>query len=118
MPADGDVNPQFAVYRSSCCRLEIVLPAGAFFPDCPNHPHRPLQWVWVEAVNDVGKGAARNDSKHITKEYLLELLHEHLDLSEEQFRHCAACDDCTELVTTFLLELIRERDRAARASSS
>ena len=117
MPADGDVNPQFAVYRSSCCGLEIVLPAGAFFPDCPNHPHLPLQWVWVESVNDLKKGAARKTSDHITKEHLLELLDAQLNLSEEQFCHCASCDDCTELVTTFLLELIRDIAPAIDASA-
>jgi hypothetical protein len=115
MPADGNVNPQFAVYRSSCCGLEIVLPAGTFFPDCPNHPHLPLEWIWVEPVNDLKKTATGEPSEHITKEYLLELQHEHLNLPDEQFRHCASCDDCTELVTTFLLERIREKDRAARA---
>jgi hypothetical protein len=57
----------------------------------------------------------RETSDHITKEYLLEVLHEQLNLSEEQFRHCGYCDDCTELVTTFLLELICEKDRTARA---
>jgi len=116
MPADGEVNPQFAVYRSSCCGLEIVLPTGALFPDCPNHPHLPLQWVWVEAVNQVKKTAARKTPEHITKEYLLAVVHEQLNLSEEQFSHCASCDDCTELVMTFLLELIREeKDKTARA---
>ena len=115
MPADGEVNPQFAVYRSSCCGLEIVLPAGAIFPDCPNHLHLPLQWIWVEPVHQVTKSAAREASDHITRQYLVEVRHKQINLSEEQFRHCACCDDCTELVTTFLLELIREKDKTARA---
>lgn len=44
MPANGEINNEFGVYRSLCCGLEIVLTAGATFPDCPNHPKLPTVW--------------------------------------------------------------------------
>jgi len=44
MPQNGEVNEQFGVYRSLCCGIEITMPQGYTFPDCPNH--RKLSTVW------------------------------------------------------------------------
>jgi hypothetical protein len=44
MPENGEKNTTFGVYKSVCCALEIVIAAGAVFPDCPNHLHLPTQW--------------------------------------------------------------------------
>ncbi|HEY2384494.1 MAG TPA: hypothetical protein VGK48_25225 [Terriglobia bacterium] len=44
MPANGEINSEFGVYRNVCCGLEVVLAAGAAFPDCPNHPRLPTAW--------------------------------------------------------------------------
>jgi len=37
VPQNGAVNEKFGVYKSVCCGAEIVITAGATFPDCPNH---------------------------------------------------------------------------------
>jgi len=50
MPQNGDVNKTFGVYRSLCCGQEIVIPAGAAFPECPMHPRLSTKWNFVEDV--------------------------------------------------------------------
>jgi hypothetical protein len=44
MPQKGDINKRFGVYRSLCCGAEIVIPVGASFPQCPNHPKFSTDW--------------------------------------------------------------------------
>ena len=44
MPINGDVNSEFGVYRSICCGKEMVIPAGARFPDCPKHSRLTTYW--------------------------------------------------------------------------
>jgi len=44
MPRNGALNPSFGVYRNVCCGLEIVIPEGVAFPDCPQHPRLPTEW--------------------------------------------------------------------------
>jgi hypothetical protein len=44
MPTNGEINHELGVYRSVCCAAEIVIIAGASFPDCPNHPNLPTKW--------------------------------------------------------------------------
>jgi hypothetical protein len=44
MPQNGQINEKFGVYRSICCGAEIVLQAGAIFPDCPNHQKLTTGW--------------------------------------------------------------------------
>jgi len=44
MPANGEINEKFGVYKTLCCGLEIAISAGAEFPDCPNHPRLTTQW--------------------------------------------------------------------------
>ena len=48
MPANGDTNRQFGVYRSLCCGHEIMLREGSKFPDCPKHPNLSTVWKQVE----------------------------------------------------------------------
>ncbi len=48
MPHNGESNTQFGVYRSTCCGQEIVIRAGATFPDCSNHRHLITAWEPVE----------------------------------------------------------------------
>jgi len=43
VPQNGAVNEKFGVYKSVCCGAEIVITAGATFPDCPNH-QKPTIW--------------------------------------------------------------------------
>ena len=49
MPQNGDVNKKFGVYRTLCCGAEVVISAGASFPDCPRHPKLPTKW---KAISD------------------------------------------------------------------
>jgi hypothetical protein len=53
MPQNGEKNTTFGVYRSLCCGFEVVIAAGAKFPDCPNHPKLKTQWqpVHDEAIH-------------------------------------------------------------------
>ena len=44
MPQNGAVNEKFGVYKSVCCGAEIVITAGATFPDCPNHQKLTTFW--------------------------------------------------------------------------
>jgi hypothetical protein len=37
MSRDSEVNRQFGIYRSVCCRAEIVIPEGVTFPQCAKH---------------------------------------------------------------------------------
>ena len=48
MPQNGAVNEKFGVYKSVCCGAEIVITAGATFPDCPNH--QKLTTIWKPIV--------------------------------------------------------------------
>jgi len=48
MPTNGTVNRMFGVYRTVCCKAEIVIPEAAVFPDCPNHRNLPTVWKFVE----------------------------------------------------------------------
>ncbi len=49
MLMNGDRCMRFGVYRSVCCGAEIVIAAGATFPECPKHVKLPTSW---KAVND------------------------------------------------------------------
>jgi hypothetical protein len=44
LPASGDINSVFGVYRTLCCGAEIVIPEGVIFPGCPNHPSLLTTW--------------------------------------------------------------------------
>ena len=44
MPQNGAVNEKFGVYKSVCCGAEIVITAGATFPDCPRHIKLTTEW--------------------------------------------------------------------------
>ena len=44
MPTNGEVNKELGIYRSACCGAEIVIIAGATFPDCPRHPKLTITW--------------------------------------------------------------------------
>ena len=44
MPQNRDLNEKFGVYKSVCCGAEIVISAGATFPECPNHRGLPTVW--------------------------------------------------------------------------
>jgi hypothetical protein len=44
MPANGEINEQFGVYKTLCYGVEIAISAGAEFPDCPNHPRLTTEW--------------------------------------------------------------------------
>ncbi|HYR83248.1 MAG TPA: hypothetical protein VE422_04135 [Terriglobia bacterium] len=50
MPQNGDLCPQFGVYRTLCCGEKIVLDKGMEFPDCPSH--LKLTTVWKEVTVD------------------------------------------------------------------
>jgi hypothetical protein len=47
MPTNGEINQAFGVYRNICCGVEIVIQAGATFPDCPNHPKLTTKWKGI-----------------------------------------------------------------------
>jgi hypothetical protein len=61
MPANGEINTKFGVYRTLCCGEEIVIKEGLFFPDCPNHPR--LSTVW----KPVPDGSVRHVSDLVPK---------------------------------------------------
>jgi hypothetical protein len=44
MPANGEINERFGVYRSVCCGTEIVIEKGSTFPDCAKHPKLTTKW--------------------------------------------------------------------------
>ena len=49
MPKTGDINQVLGVYRNICCGREVVIRAGASFPECSEHPLKPAMWLQVEA---------------------------------------------------------------------
>jgi hypothetical protein len=49
MPANGEINETFGVYKTLCCGVEIAICEGAEFPDCPNHPRLTTEW---KPIND------------------------------------------------------------------
>lgn len=44
MPRNGEINKEFGVYKNLCCGAEIVIKAGATFPDCANHIRLTTEW--------------------------------------------------------------------------
>ena len=48
MPSNGSLNDRFGVYRNVCCGIEIVIPDGVMFPDCPSHLKLSTEWKPVE----------------------------------------------------------------------
>jgi len=52
MIENGQINKTFGIYRSLCCDVEIVIGAGARFPDCPIHPKLTTQWKMVAEPPD------------------------------------------------------------------
>lgn len=48
MPANGETNTTFGVFRNVCCGQEIIIRAGATFPDCSRHPHLSTIWKAIE----------------------------------------------------------------------
>ena len=65
MPVNGDINEAFGVYKSVCCGMEIVIPEGSRFPNCPNHRKLPTErksTVDEEAIPHVSQlGGKRSD---------------------------------------------------------
>jgi hypothetical protein len=57
LPQNGDINKRFGVYQSLCCGQEIVIPAGASFPDCPKHPRRSTNWKPVADDRPIPHGS-------------------------------------------------------------
>jgi hypothetical protein len=54
MAQNGELNTKFGVYRSICCKSEIVIAEGVKFPDCPNHIKLTTEWkLVVETPNRV-----------------------------------------------------------------
>jgi hypothetical protein len=51
MPANGVISRVFGVFKTVCCDAEIVITAGAMFPDCPNHKHLPTEWKQISGVD-------------------------------------------------------------------
>src|SRR3954463_5239285 len=48
----GHRNLLFGVFESACCGAEIVIPSGAVFPSCPNHPEFDTTWTAIEIGPD------------------------------------------------------------------
>jgi len=51
VPQNGELNEKFGVYKSVCCGAEIVITAGATFPNCPNHPRLTTSWKLLSDEN-------------------------------------------------------------------
>jgi hypothetical protein len=49
VPKNGEVNTQFALYRSLCCDRELIIREGETFPDCPRHTKLSTVWKLVKA---------------------------------------------------------------------
>jgi len=50
LPQNGEISKVFGVFRNLCCGAEIIIRAGATFPDCEKHP--TLTTVWIEMKNE------------------------------------------------------------------
>jgi hypothetical protein len=61
MPKNGETNQTFGIYRSLCCGREIIIRAGAAFPDCSNHPN--LSTVWKPIEIDVEEVVIKKKAK-------------------------------------------------------
>jgi len=48
MPANGEINKAFGIYRSLCCGHEAMVREGTKFPDCPRHPNLSTIWKRIE----------------------------------------------------------------------
>ena len=53
MPQNGEICSKFGIYRSLCCGAEIVIAAGAAFPDCPKHPRLTTKWKPLNTDEDI-----------------------------------------------------------------
>jgi hypothetical protein len=66
MPANGDVNSRFGIYRTLCCGQEIVITVGASFPDCPKHPKLSTEWkpvIEADGVIHLEKRGTKNNER-------------------------------------------------------
>ena len=61
VPASGEKNTLFGVYRNDCCGFEIVISVGSTFPTCPKHPYHIAQWTQIEIA--VAEVIAKKKSK-------------------------------------------------------
>ena len=50
MPQNGEISKVFGVFRNLCCGEEIIIRAGATFPNCEKH--HQLTTVWIEMKNE------------------------------------------------------------------
>jgi len=63
VPKNGETNFQFGVYKNVCCGNEIVIPAGATFPDCARHLDLPTEWKRVRNDARIPHASELPDSK-------------------------------------------------------
>ena len=66
MPRNGDINTELGVFKTVCCGAEIVIVAGAAFPDCPNHPKLSTVWKSVTDSEPIQHVRQLPDSKKKT----------------------------------------------------
>ena len=107
MPANGEVNSEFGVYRSLCCRAEIVINAGSTFPDCPNHPR--LTTIWKPVLDEkitrvMGKKPESGPSPgvHIENRRLFDLVFGRLKLDQWEQNHLRECKVCQGILYVFI----------------
>jgi hypothetical protein len=53
MPGHGEISKVLGVFKTVCCEAEIVIGAGAAFPDCPNHKNLPTEWKQISGVDPI-----------------------------------------------------------------
>jgi hypothetical protein len=53
MALNGEINAKFGMYKNICCGIEIVIPAGIAFPECPVHVRLSTQWRAVTGSDEI-----------------------------------------------------------------
>jgi hypothetical protein len=111
MPQNAEINTKFGVYRSVCCGAEIVINAGATFPDCPTHPK--LTTIWKPVVDEKITQLTAEESEpnpaveaHVENRRLLDVAFGRLTLEDWEQNHLHGCRVCQGVLYVFIQQPI------------
>jgi hypothetical protein len=106
MPQNGERNEKFGSYKSICCGAEIVIKAGAVFPDCPNHQKLTTGWRLVSEAKFQSAETQRADftrlTTHIENRHLFDLASGRIKLEEWEEQHIHDCKLCQGVLYVLL----------------
>jgi hypothetical protein len=109
MPNNGEISQSFGIYKAVCCGTQIVLNAGARFPDCPRHPKLSTIWKLVRAKRSVLKNQASElgsaSLPHVGNRRLFNMVTGKLTPEAWEHEHLSGCRVCQGVVLVFINQI-------------